>query len=347
MRSSTSSSDDLREHDRPFFGGASGWLAVFAASVLGLCTAAGIVNRPTPLAPTTAELDRQSHELVLFGNSRFEAAFDPDELGTALGIGCKMYSGGGWHALHYQQLALINAKVLRAERDVVAIDVSILSMQQPNPTRLGVIRPEAAIPVATLPDLPTEARFDVLFGAIDPLYRYRSAIQARLAGPLERVALRLPLPWGSAPKAPAYRLVTDPDRNWVMKNIEGDREAFRRESRLHLVDTARTLETVISQRASTEDAVTRLRAAGITVVLVEVPVSRWLEEKMKGPVLTEHRAWLDRLATRSGAVVARTWPDELYDESLFYDDQHYFSVATPAVDRAFAATIRSALPPAR
>jgi hypothetical protein len=334
----------VSDDGRPFVGGALAWLAALGALTLGICFGAGVLNRPTPLAPSTAELDRHASTLVLFGNSRFEAAFDPDELGTALGTGCKMYSGGGWHALHYQQLALINARALRSGRDAVAIDVSILSMQQATPTRLGVIRPEAALSVATLPGLPTEARLDVLLGAIDPLYRYRATIQGRLAGPLENAVRRLPLPWGASPAAAPYRLVTDPERNWVMKSIEGDREAFRQESRRRLLETARTLETVPSQRAAIEVGVRRLRTAGVAVALVEVPVSRWLDEKLAGPVVADHRAWLDRLASETGAHVLRSWPAELHDEALFYDDQHYFSLATPAVDRAFAAALRPVLP---
>ncbi len=331
-----------------YFARAGVWLGALLVSVMVCGQTLGLAYEPKPMQVTPADLEGHERLLVIFGNSRTEAAFDADRLERALPVGVRVFSGGGWHPLHYYQLARLHAPVLRPSRDLVLLDASLLSISSAPPGRLGAIRPEAALPVVALPELPTEARLDILLGAADPVYRYRSQVEAKFSSRLDAGAERLAPLLGSLrlsgppPTAPAFTLVTDPDKNFVMKEILGDKGAFRRASRERLTRTVAELTRPAYQLAALERSVTALRERGITVLLLEVPLSRWLTDQLeRSPQLAPYRRWLDDLAARTGAQVLREWPEALRDERNFYDDQHLFSAATGPVSDALVTTLRA------
>lgn len=345
MPSSTSSSEPSASDSTPFVGGALAFLgALFVLVVMG--SSPGWLYRPTPLALTDAELAQHGQYVVLFGNSRIDAGIDPRQLSAELGVGCQPYLGGGWHSLHYEQLALLNAPRLRPGKDVVVIDVNVMSMDQGQMDRLSVIRPETAVRLASLPEVPFEKRLDMLFGAINPIYRYRLTVQSRIQDRLSSFATRLAerLPHTAAPWSPPFRLITDTERNWVMNRIEGDKQAFLSENRKQIEPLMPRAAVGASHRAALTQGVEVLRRAGIDVVLLEIPVSSWLVSRFPPAFVDEHHRWLDALAARSGATVLRDWPSEMYDDDRYYDVSHLYSGSTSRFTHLVAEGLRARYP---
>lgn len=353
MHSSTSSSEDAGIEPSAFRL-AVGFLAVLISlTVLG-ARLIGRAYQPSPLSVGRAQLDKSPNLLVMFGNSRSKAAFDLALLERELGVGAVLFSGGGWHPIHYYQLALLNAPLLRPGRDCVVLDVSLLSFQGGSPPeRLGVIRPDTVLSIASLPGLPAESRLDMLFGSTNNVYRYRSQIQGQLLEPrltraaeataslLEKFGLE-----GPAPTTPRFRFVLDPSRDFVMKEIQGDLAAFQEAAREKLKQSLASFEVAPYHKVAAEKTVEELRRHKIDVVLVSVPLGRWVTDRLSAKTTwRQHQAWLDELARREGVKILRDWPEELLDERNFYDGHHLFGHATEGVSREFARQVSALLPP--
>lgn len=353
MRLSTSDSDRGEE---PFFGRALAWIAVTFAVVFGGGMATGAVYHPRPLAPDPSHLVGSEHMVVLFGNSRFEAGVNPARLAAALSkpghrVDVQLFSGGGWDALHYYQLALLARDVLRPGRDVAVIEVAADSVNdQASGNRLGVLRPEVARWLATLPGEPLETRLDIVAGFAS-LYRYRTSLQSvLLARWLERVAAAVggalsPAGLlGPPPREQPYRLVLAPGEQTLIQDVAGDQEACRMAMRRALTHRLQGLRVGGFKWAALERAIALLRDRGIAVVLVQTPISDWMRDWFShtegGP---EFEVRLTELERR-GVLVERRWPTSMSAPDRFWDDTHMkASTAAVAFTDALAARLQVAL----
>lgn len=352
MPSSTSSSDQTQP-ESSVFRLAVGVLAVLCLSVTLCANIIGRAYHPSPLNIQSNQFDKFPNILVIFGNSRIEAAFDLRRLEQELGVSAHLFCGGGWHPMHYYQLALLNAASLRPGRDSVVMDVSLLSFQGGSPPeRLGVIRSETALPIASLQGLPAESRLDILFGSTNNVYRYRLQIQEQQLEPrltkaakttgdfLEKLGLE-----GPAPTTPKYRFITEPNRNFVMKEIQGDLAAFKASAHESLKKRLTNFQIAPYHKDAAERSVEELRSRKIDVVLVSVPLGRWATDRLSmEESWHKHQAWLDDLAQRTGARLIHEWPEDLLDEKNFYDGHHLFSHATERVSREFARQAKAMIP---
>jgi hypothetical protein len=338
----------------PFFGRAVWLLALLLGSTLALGHSIGQMHPPQTLSPAAARVAASDRFVVLLGNSRVEAGINPQQLATLLSTGgrhvdVQSFTGGGWDALHYYMIALLAKDVLRPFKDTVVIEVSPLSLNDAAPrNRLGAIRPETALQVASLQGEPIETRFDLLAGSIAGLYRYRVSLQSLLVQPrleawcartghlLERCGLL-----GPPPATQAFGLVTEPGRGFVIREIRGDRVAFREINRRRLTVEVKAVRVGGFKLRALERAVEALRARDIAVFLVEVPTSRWFAERVEqSPGGTAFREALPGVAKATGARLLTGWPDSLTDEDRFWDDTHMLAVSTGPFTRALAAVLR-------
>jgi hypothetical protein len=332
MRSSTSSSES-------FFSRACALLASAGLITLALAALFGRLHRPQPLSPAPAEVAAVEREVVGLGNSHFEAAIDPDAVTRAFAthgerVTWHQYTGGGWNALQYLMLAQLAGDVLRPGRDLVLIDASPVALNEAEEDdHLGTIRPDAAWSVARLPGLPMESRLDVLLGALSPLYRYRTALQAAFWAHLEplvarRAPARLVRP-SAAP--PPFTLVTDPGRNFVIREVRGDREQFRAQHRRWLDRWIARARFGGYKREALIRAVAGLRARGIDVVLVETPTSGWFRARFDASEAgVAYRAALTAVAQAAAGRLLDHWPARFDEDDRYWDDYHLAS--TQAAD---------------
>ncbi|HXC62636.1 MAG TPA: hypothetical protein VNV63_08170, partial [Nitrospiria bacterium] len=184
MSSSISSSEDpTAVIHSSFFAQGLVLIAITIAVTLALGHATVLLHHPDPVIPSRSDLSTADHLVVAFGNSRFFANIDFDELGKQLSkpgddVKVSDFTSGGWDSLHYYMLALLYKDVLRPGRDAVLIEVSPLSEDDNESANyLDVIRPSLAWRVAELPGIPLESRLDILLGAVADLYRFRGRIQ--------------------------------------------------------------------------------------------------------------------------------------------------------------------------
>jgi hypothetical protein len=314
-------------------------IAIAITITLVLGHAIGLLYRPQPLSPTRSEIAAADQVLVTFGNSRFYSSIDSDQLAKQLtrpGDTVKViqYSGGGWDSLHYYMLALLAKDVLRPGRDVVLIEVSPLSEDdRDSANKLGVIRPSVARQVAEIPGLPLESRLDILLGAVAGLYRYRGSIQGDILGPrldhladmvgriLERGRLK-----GPAVHPPPFKVITVPGRNYVVKEVQGDVEAFRSASREATLANLQALRFGGFKFAALQSSVKVLREHNLAVYLVQTPTSRWLRDHLnRSAAGLLYRKEMPDVAKRTGAILLDNWPDTAYEQYRFRDDMHMFA----------------------
>ncbi len=367
MRLSTSSSERVAVAEssvpgaaaKNFFPSALGLLALVLAVPLLAGHEIGRHYRPQPLAPSAAQVDAADRFVSLFGNSRFDAGIDPLALKHQLSSGTVVdvvaYIGGGWDALHFLNLAMLQKDVLRPDRDVVLIEVSPLSLNDADVNnRMGVIRPEAANAVATLPSLPLEMRLDVALGKYVGLYRYRQSVQSNLLWSkweslnrrLEPLLLRLGLV-GAARHPKPFELRTAAGRNWVIEGIVGDRAAFVATNRPRLEHDVGELRFGGYKWEGLTRAVTALRARHIEVYLLELPMSHWLEGKLHAtPAWRDFRSSVTRLSEQTGAHFLGDWPVGLSDEALYWDEEHMVAATTEQFTRVLGDRL-AALRPAQ
>jgi lysophospholipase L1-like esterase len=84
-----------------------------------------------------------------------------------------------------------------------------------------------------------------------------------------------------------------------------------------------------------------LRARAIDVFLVELPTSRWFDERMRlSPGGIAYHGALPRLADLTGARLLDKWPDSLWEESRFWDDVHMVAASTIVFTEALAEAIK-------
>jgi hypothetical protein len=348
--------DDPVFRPAPFFGRALVLLAVVLAVGLGLGRAAGRAYRPKPLAPTAEEVAASERFVLILGNSVFEAGIDPARLAAQLSspsqaARARMFTGGGWDALHYYMLALLAKDQLRPQRDAVVIEVSPSSLDDAQPgNRLGTLRPEVARELISLPGAPLETRLDVLCGAVAPLYRYRMSLHGVLAERWARAAAAAGPALGgaglagAAPRQPPFRLVTAPGRDFVIDRIEGDREAFLRVAAEQTAALAGRIEVGGFKRVALERAIAALRARDIPVVLVQTPSAPWHEQLMaRGAAAGAYQALLERLRRDTGVTILARWPAPLREAGKFWDGNHMVAGATAAFTDALAAELRATL----
>lgn len=329
MHSSTSRSDHAAA---PFFARGLACLTIASLVALGAGAAAGLLYRGQALAPAAAEIAATDHFVVLFGSSRFEAGIDPERLASRLWpgsrVGVRAFTGGNWDTLHDYQLARLSSDVLRPGRDAVLIEISPFSTNDANPgNQLYAIRPRPALTLAALPGTPVEARLDLLMGAAVAAYRYRISIQSLWLAPrLDSAAKRIVGALGAVGSPVAekpFQLVTVPGRETVIQEIRGDVAVFTAMNRSRLETRVRALRIGGFKVEALRRAVETLRARDIAVFLVEVPSSRWLR-----PLLHESDSGrrfdeaVRAIAAASGAHLLQTWPEELSDERLYWDDEH-------------------------
>jgi hypothetical protein len=300
-----------------------------------------------PLGPQGAVVRTSQRYLALLGNSRFDAAIDPERLAHDLGEGvvADPYFGGGWDALHYYMLAVLAQDVLRPGRDAVVIEISPLSIDDAAAdNRLSFIPRPAAGAIAALPGAPLETRLNVLLGAAASLYRYRVILQGyelerRLPGAaalLRRVGLL-----GGPPRAPRFEVRTPPGHELVIAEVRGDRDAFTAENRARLDRTIGELRLGGYKLAALERAVELLHAAGLTVYLVETPISNWLHERLYATAAgARYVRAVTALAARTGAVLVRDWPARFGDEATFWDDSHMVAPLREAFTDLLARRLR-------
>lgn len=340
--------DVRREEEGSFFPRSLVFLAFVIGSALLLGHLAGRTYKPRSLSPDLDKVASADRYVLLFGNSRFEAGIDPNQLSSLLSkdqpTTTQMFTGGGWDALHYYMLAILAKKTLRPNRDVVVIEASPLSVDD-NANRLGTIRPEAALQVASLQGEPTEIRLGVLLGAICGLYRYRVSFQS---GPFQDALERIAGKIGSAlrplglvrdvSEEPAYRLVPADGRGgFVIARIEGDVELFRARNRRHLEQDLKSLQLGEFKLDALRKAVELLRKENVDVVLVQTPLSTWYQQRLDvtGAAARFYRE-LESIEKSTGARILRHWPSSLHEESNFWDDSHMSSGATKRFSEALA-----------
>ena len=359
--SSTSSSEisagGAPQPPRTFAGGFLSRVVLFFAIVLvislGVSRGAGLAYRPRPLAPSRDLIASCDHFVALFGNSQFEAAIDSQGLAATLekptaSVRAQMFTGGGWHALHYYMLALLARDGLRRNRDAVVIEVSPTSLNDADQRPVNV-RPEVARQVAGVPGIPVEMQLDVLFGALSPLYRYRLSLRAAvgtaLLAPLNRSTSVLEaLGLVGVPQlVPQFSVVTAPGRNFVIQDVLGDRSAFRRVAREKAAESLGRMRIGGFKMAALELAVRALREREIAVVLVVTPTAGWFEDLVPKGSSVVIRNRLGQLAKSTGATLLFRWPDALHDDSRFWDGHHMLATATQGFTDELARQLRQVL----
>jgi hypothetical protein len=312
-------------------------LAAVLVLALGAGHVIGDLYQPKlQVAPTTYDLIDSDEFVAAFGNSRFYSDISADQLATLLTtpqrkVKVEQYVGPGWDTMQYYMQALMASLVLRPGRDIVLIETSPLSENDGDENNgLGEIRPEVALKVAEVPQTPLEVRLSVLLGGISQLYRYRLSAQATLMVPLWESVARHIGSWlhieGPAVSPPRFEIITEPGRYFVVKEIRGDANQFREASRVAVTRELKGLRFGGYKLAALEEAVGVLRARGITVVLVETPLSDWLMPRLNAtPAGTQFRRELPRVASETDAIPLDQWPPEATAQANFRDDMHMFA----------------------
>lgn len=327
-------------------------LVTATAGALVIGHFAGKKYRPQSLQVAAAEVSNADRALLVFGNSRTEASINAERLSELLLPASRAhrqplvraYSGGGWDSLHYFMLSLLNAPQLRAGRDVVLIESSPLSTDDSiTEARLGAIRPEVVKQLLELPGVPIELRLTVLTGAISGTFRYRETIQSMIIEPrLLKIASTLELPIRRVGLIgpdipPAYRLITEANRNFVVERIEGDQNVLREEARSKQLKIVSRLRFGGYKWAAFEAAVKALRARNIDVFLLEVPVSAWLQERLEAAGVAEkHRIASDRLCMTTGCRRLAGWDDFFKNPEHYWDESHMTGGTTSSFTAAVA-----------
>lgn len=348
MRSSTSASNE-----GAFFGRAIACLAITFATTFGLAALAGRYYHPQSLTPDSRRVAASDHLVALLGNSRFEAGIDLALLAQTLSrpgqrVDVELFSGGGWDALHYYQLALLARDVLRPGRDVVVMEIAADDVNDDNAgNRLGSLRPEVARAMLALPDEPLETRLDIGAG-LAALYRYRGSIQGIVLAPrLERWATRiggllaqLGLV-GLPPREPPFHLVMAPGSLTRIEQVEGDQNACRLAMRRVYTGHLDGLKVGGFKWSAIERAVQALRERGIAVVLVQTPMSQWMRDWLaRTPGGASFTACMGRLRA-GGVTIEDQWPPAMNAADRFWDDTHMNVAAGVEFTRALAERIRS------
>jgi hypothetical protein len=336
-----------------FFSRSLALIVGIALIVLLAGQTAGLAYRPRPLGPSRREVLASDRFVAVFGGSRVEAGIDPSLLSEELSahgqnVKAAVYAGGGWDMLHSYMLALLSRDILRPNRDAVVVDVSAWSVNDTwEANRLGAIRPSVALEVAALPGEPLEARLDVLLGAVSGLYRYRVSLQAtigtkltagaeRLGGLLRRAGL---VRNGAAP---AFTLITEPGKNFVIQEIKGDLKAFHELDRHRQDVSIDALKTGGFKLRALERTVAVLRERGITVYLVQIPTSKWFYDRLaRVPGAAAYRDSIPDIAERSQAKLLADWPEPFYRSDRFWDEMHMTPSACQSFTRALAESLRT------
>jgi hypothetical protein len=313
-------------------------IAITIAVTLALGHAATHFHHPQPLGLSVSDVSAADHLLVAFGNSRFYSNIDFDILAKGLStprdtVKAIDLTGGQWDSLHFYMLALLTKDMLRPGRDAVLIEVSPLSENDNElANHLGAIRPSVALRVAEVPGTPIETRLDILLGASADLYRYRGSIQYELILPkLDHVADRAGTILnhvgleGPPIYTPPFSETPAPMRKFVVKEIQGDVNAYLENSRDYLLPKIQTLQFGGFKFAALERAVRAIRDRNIAVYLVQTPTSRWLREQLN-QTKGGHRFLqeIPQLAARTGAVLLDKWPETAFDQNRYSDDMHLF-----------------------
>jgi len=316
-------------------------------------------RRYHPQALAVPSVDEEAPpRIVLFGNSRIDASVDTNLLaryvtGAGLETQAISFSGGGWDALHFYQLAILNQTALRPGRDVVVIEVSPLSLNDANTNnRLGTIRPEAAWAIASLPGLPTESRLDILFGSAVGLYRYRGRVQGMMLQPrLEAVAhgasrlLAHVGLLGPVAKEPDFKIISAPGREFVVQEIQGNRSALLVAARAKHEHLLASLDVGHEKLEALRRNVNLLRSKKIEVFLLQVPTSRWLNSRLyQTPAGQAFLTGMMTLQQDTGAHWLNHWPESMTDEAYFFDEEHMTSLATVPFTGLLAETLTPNLP---
>jgi hypothetical protein len=324
---------------------------VALAVALGAGHVAGRAYRPQPLSPSAAEIAPSDRFVVLFGNSHFEAGISAERLAAGLSsdgktVRTRAFNGGGWDALHYLMLAQLSKNLLRPNRDVAVIEVSMQSLDDANDhNRLGAIRPEATAAIAKLPGAPVEMRLDLLLGAVDGLYRYRLSLQGMVGARLENVARsvgnRLHLA-GELRQPPKFELVTMPGMDFVIKEVRGDRSAFQQSVRAKLSRDLAGIRVGGYKLAALELAVETLRSRGIEVWLVDAGTSRWYDAQLRtSSSWAAYDAAVQRLAKLPHVHYAGDWPAVLSADDQFWDETHRVGTSAERFTDELAVRIRA------
>lgn len=329
---------------------------VALATVLAVSALAARLYHPQKLSPDARRVAASDHFVAFFGNSRFEAGIDPTQVSRELSqpgrtVDAQMFTGGGWDSLHYYTLALLSRDALRPGRDAVVIEIAPDSVNDAEPgNRLGAIRPEVALRLASLPEEPVETRLDITFGAVASLYRYRAAIQGAMLEPrLDRVAqllgrglARLGLVGPPANREP-YRLVTVPGTAYRIERVEGDPDALRAASRRSLEPKLQHIKVGGFKWTAVLRAVDALEARGIAVFLVQTPTSSWTRDVLSRTAAGPEFERLMRTAEARGIHVERAWPAALAEQKRFGDDSHMNAAAMTDCTAALSSRLSTAL----
>jgi hypothetical protein len=343
----------ISNSEPPFFPRALLLLAATATLVVLVAQVAGAHSPRPPLVPPHLETATAPRRLIAFGNSYIAAAISPAALTQALAarglqVTLHQLTGGGWNALHYVVLARLVEDTLRPRRDVVLLDVSPHALDDAEPdAHLDVIPPASAWTVATLPSAPTEVRLDLLLDALAPLYRHRLLWQARAwtrlgARATAAVACAaLPAALVRPPAtAPPFMLVTDPQLDFVVREIRGDRAAFREQNRRWLRDWMAHARFGGYKREALEQAIAGLSERGIQIVLLATPRSRWFDEEFEKTTAGQsYQATVASLARRAGGRLLDRWDARFGDEDATWDDYHLTPTTSAAFDEAVAEAL--------
>ena len=278
-------------------------------------------------------------DFAIIGDSRPHAGLSPTEIASTLateglpGLSGHNFGVDGTDVLNHYSFTTNGLLALpEAPRLVLwAVNPAEFDGSSTN-SRLEQLVP-SDVPMLYELGAPTEMLLDVFTMRFFPPWRHRPALALRLADFTER-AEELTRPFqtrvlGLRVKPPSRRLVPLPDGHEPIEVVDWQ-DRFERRA-LRYVGEYQALIVSPWQCEVGRRLAHRLRAAGVQLILLELPVSPWYQQHLT--TTPKHQEWRRRMRDLAGEEHAQFW-----DHSTLYTgagDDHRF--ADPGhMDRATA-----------
>jgi hypothetical protein len=298
--------------------------AVFAAPLARL--------RPYKPATVDALEDHADAELAIIGDSRPHVGVSPTIMAEALaaeGLGTHRaynFATDGTDALHHVSFArelLSQAKSLR----VLVWAPNPLSFDDTRRSnRLEMLGRADIVPLARA-GAPAELLFDLATGAVFPPYKKRPLVKERVEGRATSMGKRLApiqtkvLGLEYEPRPTPRTYFTLPDGHEPFTVIADWQDRFDRGAAQYQIDYER-LQLSDWHFRYAKELFAQARAAGVLVVVVELPVAPSYRAKLGS--LPKHAAWRQHLsaAATEGGAIWLSEPDLYDDDRQFGDPGH-------------------------